>query len=333
MLKIVMREHIQAAQAWLALAQGQDGGWPYRAGMQSYPEPTCYSLLALAPEGWPLAAEGLGDQQAARQRRALDWLVSRVNSHGALTLDGDDEPHWGTSLFVLTLSRLKPALPILDLGLPILDSGTKEEQSAIRNPQSAITTYVQRSVQWLLSWQGNTLEPETGITVNSRLRGWPWMSHTFSWVEPTCYAVLALKLWGLGRHPRVAEAERLLLDRACSGGGWNYGGRIAFGRDLQPYLPTTALAIVALQDAAAASQAIERGVATLRTGCSQHQSALGLALTILCFQATGQPTNGLVAALLNRQTADGSWDEAVHLTALAALSLQSVTGGLNVFKL
>src|SRR5258706_177994 len=75
----------------------------------------------------------------------------------------------------------------------------------------------------------------------------------FSWVEPTAYALIALKklrpVQGDGRSDRsIAEAERMLYDRACAEGGWNYGNSTAYGVELPPYLETTALALLALQD-------------------------------------------------------------------------------------
>jgi hypothetical protein len=210
-----------------------------------------------------------------------------------------------------------------------VDSGGPNEESKIQNPKSKIQ---ERCVQWLLSWQGKRVEPQEGITVNSQLRGWPWLSDTFSWVEPTSYAVLALKLSGYGDHPRVTEAERLLLDRACVEGGWNYGGRIALDHRLTPFLPTTALAALALQDVQAARPAVDQALGLLRREVRQNQSALALALTILCFNALSQPTDEFVTALLKRQRTDGSWRQAIHLTALAVLALRCVTGGSNVFK-
>jgi hypothetical protein len=295
-----MKETIRAAQEFLRRTQHGDGGWPYRTEAQSYPEPTCYSLLALS---WISHTSESQNPKSEKPRRGVHWLEAHVNARGALTLDGDDEPHWSTSLLVITLTRLQPAESVGE-----------------------------KCAQWLLSWHGNAAPPQKEIAVNSQLRGWPWISDTFSWVEPTSYAILALKMSGHGDHPRVVEAERLLLDRACADGGWNYGVRGAMGYALTPFLPTTALAILALQDLPAAQPIVDQSLAVLRREVSHNQSTLALALAILCFNALGRPTDEFIPALLNRQKADGSWRQAIDLTALAALALDSVTGGPNVFK-
>jgi hypothetical protein len=46
-------------------------------------------------------------------------------------------------------------------------------------------------------------------------------------------------------------SERMLLDRRCRDGGWNYGNRRVLGADLPSYPETTALALMALDGHAA----------------------------------------------------------------------------------
>ena len=190
-----------------------------------------------------------------------------------------------------------------------------------------------KAVRWLLAWKGEQAPPSRENILNGSLQGWPWVSGTFSWVEPTCYAMLALKLAGHGGDLRVAEAERLLLDRICEDGGWNYGNRLVYDAALPGYLTTTALAAVALQDSTAARPTVERGLAFLDKGLQAHKSALSLSLAILCFQVFSKPVAPLVEALQSRQAGDGSWRQQVHLTALASLALQAANGGVNAFAL
>ncbi|MBM3889938.1 MAG: terpene cyclase/mutase family protein [Verrucomicrobia bacterium] len=289
-----MSQRIATAQNFLLGARDPRGGWPYRAGQQPSPEPTCYSLCALAsPEFEAVRDPG------------LRWLASRLNAEGALMLEGDDEPHWTTSLLVITLWRLGC-------------------QPALRS----------KAVEFLLRWSGQATRPCADIVVvDGTLHGWPWVSGTFSWVEPTCYALLALKLAGHSQHPRVAEAQRMLLDRVCQDGGWNYGSRMIYGAALQGYISSTTLAALALQDVVAAREPIQRGLAFLEREIGNHRSTLTLALTLLCFRAFGKPVGHLVGALESRQEPDGSWRQQVHLTALAALALQAASGGPNIFLL
>ena len=70
---------------------------------------------------------------------------------------------------------------------------------------------------------------------------------TFSWVEPTAWACLALRRIGQGQHPRVEEGSKLLLDRALANGGVNYGNRRIFGIALEPIPGPTAVMLLALQ--------------------------------------------------------------------------------------
>src|SRR5690606_5725872 len=95
----------------------------------------------------------------------------------------------------------------------------------------------ERLLNVLLDTRGIAIEPSGVVRQNSRLQAWPWMDGTFSWVEPTAYCLLAVKKrrqQGPLASIRVAEAEALLLDRACDAGGWNYGNAEVLGQDLRP---------------------------------------------------------------------------------------------------
>src|SRR5213079_3148443 len=79
-------------------------------------------------------------------------------------------------------------------------------------------------------------------------RGWGWTPTTFGWVEPTAWAVLALRRLRPAA-PEIADGLRVLADRECVGGGWNYGNRVVYGEALAPFVQTTAAAVLALQGA------------------------------------------------------------------------------------
>ena len=65
-------------------------------------------------------------------------------------------------------------------------------------------------------------------------------------MEPTAYAVLALRACEHTTHPRVREAVRLLHNRVLPGGGWNYGNTRVMGNTLRPFPATTGIALAAL---------------------------------------------------------------------------------------
>ena len=75
----------------------------------------------------------------------------------------------------------------------------------------------QASIGWLLEWKSLYIEFTKVVTLDGALIGWPWINDTFSWVQPTSYAIFALKLVGLREHARIKEAEALLFDRMCPG--------------------------------------------------------------------------------------------------------------------
>lgn len=292
---------LASARRFLLDHQQSDGGWSYGSGTYCYPEPTCYALLALSP-GDAVAASG--DPSPGPLERGLGWLTGRQNVEGALTLRGDDTPDWGTALGLFTRIRLG------------------EPEETWRN-----------TARWLLDWKAITAERSPDLVLDPRIPGWPWFPDSFSWVIPTAHAVLALKLAGYGSHARVLDGEKLLLDRVCQGGGWNYGNREVFGQILEPMADTTAWALFALQGAVDATEAVDLGLAYLDHQVPRRPSALSLALSLLCFDLYQRPIDDLLSMLLERQRSDGSWQQQTHLTALAVLAIRLAEGERNAFQL
>jgi hypothetical protein len=81
---------------------------------------------------------------------------------------------------------------------------------------------------------------------NPSIKGWPWIEGTYSWIEPTALAILALRSSEFNGHPRVREAVRMILDRQLPSGGWNYGNKIVFNKELRPIPEYTGIALTAL---------------------------------------------------------------------------------------
>src|SRR5947209_6113849 len=93
-----LHSSLTRALNFLSARQQADGGWGYAAGTQSFPEPTCYALLALAD----------APDKEQRENRALAWFTKHLTSAGALALEGDPNSfdNWGTILAFFTLRRL-----------------------------------------------------------------------------------------------------------------------------------------------------------------------------------------------------------------------------------
>lgn len=250
----------------LARWQNPDGGWGARPGGRSRTEATAVAFLAL------IATSGPEESRAA----ALDWLASRQRPEGWWPA-GDDlpEPHAATALAALALYH-----------------GAGESAGP------------QRAAAWLLDTRGRTppgyvrlirrlLGRESVFGHDEWLIGWPWVAENSSWVEPTAYALMALKQLGVGQagsrwRRRVGEGEALLLDRVCRDGGWNYGNPAVFEQELPAMPDTTAWALLALRDRSEDPK-VRAGLDRLRELTDPPVSALSAALAKLCFQAFGLP--------------------------------------------
>ena len=66
----------------------------------------------------------------------------------------------------------------------------------------------------------------------------------------------------------------MLVDRCCRGGGWNYGNSNMLGKELRPYVPTTAVALLALQDRGS-EPVVTEGLAFLERHATSERSAIG----------------------------------------------------------
>lgn len=298
-------EALRRAQVFLTARQHPDGGWGYAAGTQSFTEPTCYALLALknvTPTHQATTGKGNENSSAAK---ALAWFEKQQTAAGAVRFMDDkmNPDNWGTILASFTLYRV-------GIG--------PELQKACLN--------------YLLGARGNRIKQEVAapLKLDGDLQGWSWAINTASWVEPTAYAMLALKAQGLRHHERVKTGEAYLLDRACYDGGWNYGNKEVLNVKLEPMPTNTAFALLALQDYQRDHEVIQKSLAWFESELAAHQSTLTLALGALCLQIYDRPFEHLLHSLVARQEADGGWRGNVHLTAVAALALMAEQQ--NVFR-
>jgi uncharacterized protein (DUF362 family) len=201
----------------LAALANPDGGWGYRAGKASHPEPTCLALLAVAT-----AREAFA-QQVASGLAALER--DRQPDGGYRLPEGRPEAGWTTPIALFTKLALGAA---------------PEEMGP--------------TVGRILAVESRTMtkEPETSDMENDidlALVGWPWAATNFGWVEPTAWACLALRAAGQENHPRVQQGLKLLLDRAFDSGGANYGNRVVLGTATEPIPGPSAMMLLAVQGA------------------------------------------------------------------------------------
>jgi hypothetical protein len=241
-------------------ARNTDGGWGYHLGKASRLEPTCWALLALGPDA--------PDRSVLRR-----WPVSE----GLLLERAGGTPNYAFhGLALLTLRALH----------------LEHEHG-----NSRLLAALQRV-------KGDTLPPSRINTQDNSLQGWSWIAGTFSWVEPTAWCLLALKRYarmeGMAIDSgRVDSAERLLADRSMPTGGWNYGNSNMLGKVLEPFVPPTAVALLALQDRPSLP-AVAHSLEFLERAATTERSGLALSLTLLALGAFGRSTAAVRTALFEQ---------------------------------
>lgn len=246
------------ARTLLLSRQNADGGWGFRARQSSWLEPTAYAAIALAGSD--------------ASRRAADLLRGWQTPEGAwVTNPLTQQPSWATSLAVL----LKCALGEYDASW-------------------------RRGVEWLVraratqipvqTWVDRLLRREPLLVQDNTLTAWPWTLGAAAWVEPTVHAVRALIL-SLPRHDsgrlreRIDLGVRMILDRQCRDGGWNYGNKRVLGEDLESFPESTALALIGL--CGRRGPQVERGVARALDHWKRGPRGLAQALLRIAFRMHG----------------------------------------------
>jgi hypothetical protein len=262
------------------------GGWPYMPGKSPRIEPTCWGLLALA------ALDGRAAPDTA-------VLAAWPRRDGWLEDVAGAPPNYAFNALA---------------GLTLMSAAAGAAAAA---PLAA------RIVA------GRSIEvPQTDLVrLDGSLRAWPWVDGTASWVEPTSWCLLLLKKRrAIDRRQetrdRIEVGERMLRDRVCRDGGWNYGNSQVYGQDLWPYVPTTAVALLALQDRRDDPE-VRRSLVQLQKDVAAERSMLALALAVLCLRTYGlpvEPVRGELLGMAETSVRDGRAPDhllAVSMTACA----------------
>lgn len=265
----------------LRTAVNRDGGWGYGRGKASRLEPTCWALLALVDD--PEATDNAVFVQGAVAR-----LTAWQGHDGLLTDVSGTVPNLAfNGLAALAIHRAgsrpgsRPANTAPGLG-PLLDA--IEASRGILSGKSSINRQ------------------------NNDLSGWPWHEGTSNWVEPTAWCTLALKKAGAvtnrGTAARIHDAERLLADRCCAEGGWNYGNSNMLGKELTPYVASTAPVLLALQDCRGLPE-VKKSIAWLAANWRREPSTMALSLALAAMSALHAAADDLARELRARLAAAG----------------------------
>jgi hypothetical protein len=269
-----------------------EGGFSNTAHGEFRPDATAWAILALSAHG--------GDQEIIHRSRAR--LAAAQLPDGRVPISpAQPEIYWPTPLALLAWGQ----------------TPTQQDRAS-------------RAAQFLLFHAGATITSKgKGPGLNDpTIKGWPWVGGTYSWDDPTGLAVIALKSTGRRNHPRVLEGVRLLLNRQCLHGGWNYGNFEVYGKELLPMPENTGLVLDALQGLAPRAN-LEQGLDYLRASLSTLRTPISLSWGLLGLGAWGE-----------RPAAAGDWLEecwwrqkwygTYDTSSLSLLILASrLTGGLS----
>jgi hypothetical protein len=170
------------------------------------------------------------------------------------------------------------------------------------------------------------------VRLNQDLIGWPWTTGNFSWVEPTSYCMIALKkirreLPANTVHSRLDQAELMIYDRMCDGGGWNYGNSEVYEEKLWAYPDTTAIALIATQDHRHRKEN-QASLRVLYDVARQADSGLALSLSILCFSLYDQDASDFKKMLAARFAKTQFLGE----TKVLALAVLALGDGARYFR-
>jgi hypothetical protein len=222
--------------------------WTYRASAQSCSEPAAWAALALT-------AHGRTDDAA----RPAKWLAALQQREGSIGIsESESEPRWPTSLAIWAWASLDAA---------------RHERRFVAN--------IEQAVAWSLAHHGKASPRSPQIGHNTELVGWSWAAETHSWLEPTAFFVLGLRMSGRGDHPRVREGIRLLVDRLLPDGGANYGNTIVLGQPLLPHVQPTGIAMVALAGERVGDPRMEKSLDYLHRSLNSEMAPASLSFACL----------------------------------------------------
>jgi len=288
-----------------------DGLWSYTPGQEPSLEATAWASIALS------GREPVCELAAER-------LIGCQNDDGGwpTTPNSGAPSDWNSALALLCLRLAEPHL-------------SERLQGSLARVYAAGIDFMlsSRGVFHGLSDLASLVQLGIVLLSPGSPCGFPWDPGTYYWTEPTGYGILALKPHARGKSGGRSEelatqlhrAEEFLLEHACRKGGWNHGNFVSLGKNVPAYPPTTAIALIALQDRAAAGQ-VAGGLAYLEGAAPGLETVMSLALAILALDSYGRPVAGLTDALLSRRREDGGFGTTTMHTAMAATALAASLG-------
>ncbi len=291
----------------------RNGAWGYKPGGEVCMEPTAFCAIARRKD-------------PAARKQVIEFLCKNQNEDGGWsTSPGMGKSDWTSGLALLSLRILL------------------KEEGSIDRPQKDV---INRAVKFLFDERfemfGDFLWLAKPLVLISKgekgldwARGWPWSQGAFHWVEPTSYALLALKIPepvdAIDSKRVLMRGDKFLLEHACQAGGWNHGNDLCLEVHLPPFAVTTAEALLALQNESKAD-VVQNAFHNLSTTIGYNMSAMSVALVAIAEQSHGKDSAASISALIKRQNEDGSFGPNLMVTAISMLALQAHLGD-NALKI
>jgi len=237
---------------WLDQTLDELEGQPaigYTAGSAPAAEPTALAALALARHG-----------RDGTARKAAEALARLQQTSGEVGVRAGETPGWPTSLAIIAWCAVD---------------------------RSSYHSRTDRAVTWLLAKKnrGEAVEQTGVFGHNTSLVGWAYAEQTHTWVEPTAFAVLALKAVGKSADPATREGVLVLIDRQLPGGGLNYGNTYVLGQLLRSHQQPTGIALLALVGEHDNTDRLTKSIAWLRRSMGPDTTPLSLGWALLGLRA------------------------------------------------
>jgi len=263
-------------------------GIGYQPGAKAAAEPTALATLAFLAHGRHESAV-IAAAQLAEMQQANGEVGVRT---------GEETPGWPTSLAIVAWHAIE-SVP-----------GSSSQK-----------TNIEPAVDWLIGHRGEGVERSDNFGHNTELVGWAYAEGTHSWVEPTSFAVLALKSLSSGNHSLAREGVSVLIDRQLPGGGLNYGNTYVLGQLIRPHIQPTGIALLALAGETDRSGRLEKTIAWLKRSIGPTITPLSLGWAILglaAHQAGAPEFDEWLAGAATRVLARNRSPHKLALLALAA---------------
>ncbi len=284
----------------------RDGWWPYTPGKGPSLEATAWCAIACR-------------KNLQLAKATLAYLTGAQNKDGGWSTDF----YSGRSDWTSALALLAQRILLKEINAAEPDQNSTLTLEVSRSFESGVTflsgarseLYNNVSKVILMIWKG----PDYDYP-----RGWPWTPDTFHWVEPTSYALLALKptdwAWQKPHQQIIRQAVAYLLQKSCAGGGWNYGCTTVLGVNLEPIPMTTCVALLSLQDEPLCP-VIESSLSYLKGIQPETKTLLPLAWSTLALHSLGEDVAPLLRELHSRRNSDGGFGDNLTISALATIAV------------